>query len=235
MILAFEGLDGAGKSTAALQLSAELTKKRIDNVLVSSASLSEDESDEIEDDDEDADFVFRKIWRLRDELEQRFGPRSLCLSNAWEFAYRWESQVVPALEAGKVVIADRYIDTPLVREVLRGIDEAYVRSVYSFAPAPDLVLYLDLDPETAYQRKTQARLLIGYFEAGRDVIRTAKTVRMSFVAFQNRCRDRYRDLLAREDVVQIDAARPAVEVHAAIVQAVLPRLDVPAKKTRRRR
>lgn len=240
MIIAFEGVDGAGKSTAALDLSAELTKQHIDNVLISSASLREEEIDDDDDDEiggvdrSETERVIRRIWLCRDQLEESFGPRALCLSNAWEFAYRWESLGVPALESGKVVIADRYTDTALVREVLRGIDEKYVRAVYAFAPPPDLVLYLDLDPEVAYQRKTKARLVIGYFEAGRDVIRGARSLRMSFVSFQSKCRQRYGEILARDNVVRIDASRSPKDVQSQIVETVLARLNAPRKTARRR-
>lgn len=235
MIIAFEGIDGAGKSTAALQLSAKLTEQGIDNVLVTSASLREDEADDFDGDDDEASAVLRRIWRARDELELNFGPRALCLSNAWEFAYRWESQIVPALAAGKVVIADRYVDTARVREVLRGVDDGYVRAVYGFASAPDLVLHLDLEPEVAYRRKTKAKLLIGYFEAGRDVIRGARTLRMSFVAFQSQCRQRYAQILQRQEVVQFDAGCAPEELHAAILRAVLQRLTPPPARPRARR
>lgn len=225
MIIALEGIDGAGKSTAALDLSAQLHKRAIDNVLISSASLATDEVDRDNRDDKDPeDDTLRDLWELRDELAEGFGPRSLCLSNAWEFAYRWEGLAIPSLGARKVVIADRYIDTALVRDVLRGIDETYVRSVYSFAPAPDLVLYIDIDPELAYRRKTSARLPIGFFESGRDVIRGARSIRMSFVAFQTKCRERYREILARDNVVEIDGSRKPAEVQASVVQAVLQRV-----------
>jgi dTMP kinase len=230
VIIAFEGIDGAGKSTAALDLSARLTEKGIDNVLIGSASLRDNDAERAavstkfasrsEEDEE----VIREIWELRDEIAQGFGPRALCLSNAWEFAYRWESLAVPALEVGKIVIADRYVDTALVREVLRGVDENYVRSVYSFVPDPDLVVYVQLDPGIAYERKTRAGLIIGYFEAGRDVIRGTRSVRMSFVAFQSKCRERYEQILARDNVLRVDGARKPAHVHTEIARAVLARI-----------
>jgi dTMP kinase len=230
MIIALEGIDGAGKSTAALDLSAQLTKRGIDNVLISSTSFASGETEREKRDDQDPDDEsLRELWELRDELAESFGPRSLCLSNAWEFAFRWEGLAIPSLEARKVIIADRYIDTALVREVLRGIDEAYVRSVYAFAPPPDIVLYIDIDPEVAYRRKTSARLPIGFFESGKDVIRGARSTRMSFVAFQTKCRERYREILARANVVEIDGSRKPAEVHASVVEIVLQRIGKSAK------
>ncbi len=238
MIIALEGIDGVGKSTAALDLSAKLTNRGIDNVLIGSPSFTDDEDEGEDCDDEDLDLdddvVVRRLWNLRDRLQESFGPRALCLSNAWEFAFRWEGLAIPSLEARKLIIADRYTDTALVREVLRGIDEAYIRSVYAFAPPPDLVLYFDLDPEVAYRRKTKAQLQIGYFESGRDVIRGARSVRMSFVAFQTQCRERYREILARDNVVEIDGSRKPEEVQASVLEAVLQYLGKSAKPRARR-
>jgi dTMP kinase len=239
VIVAFEGIDGSGKSTAALDLSAKLKKRGIENVIVGSASLAEDEDDAAGDDaagigrpDEDA---VREMWRLRDEIAIGFGPRALCLSNAWEFAYRWESLAMPALDAGTVVIADRFTDTPLVREVLRGVDEDYVRRLYSFAPAPDLVVYVDLEPEIAYQRKTRARLPIGYFEAGRDVIRGARGLRTSFVAFQSKCRQRYEAILKRDGVFRVDGTQKPADLHAEVEKLVLGRIGSGGAGRRRTR
>ena len=235
MIIAFEGIDGAGKSTAALALSAQLTKRRIENVLVQSASFTgDDDDDRDEDDDASQDNeTVQKLWTLRDTLEETFGPRALCLSNAWEFAFRWEGLAIPSLEAGKLIIADRYTDTAMVREVLRGIDADYIRSVYSFVPPPDLVLHLDIAPELAFRRKVDAGMEIGYFEAGRDVVRGARSTRMSFIAFQEKCRARYHEILARENVVEIDASRKPAEVQEAVVEAVLLRLKLPKGRSRK--
>jgi len=244
VIVAFEGIDGSGKSTAALSLSVALRRRDIDNVVVGGASFADTEDDDdpdeddddLDDDDDDddrasdrSDFVIRRMWTYRDEVREQFGPRALCLSNAWEFAFRWESLAVPALEAGKVIIADRYTDTALVRDVLRGIDESYVRSVYAFLPPPDLVIYVDTAPEIAYRRKTSAGLPIGYFEAGRDVTPRASSLRASFVAFQSKCRQRYDKILAGQHVVRIDGARKPEAVHTEVLETVLRRIGKSTK------
>lgn len=236
MIISFEGIDGAGKSTAAINLSAELNERRIANVVIGGASFTESERrGSAPDRDAAGDGVrswtlsadertLRRMWEYRDDLEEEFGPRALCLSNAWEFAYRWESLAVPALESGKVIIADRYIDTALVRDVLRGIPEDYVRSIYAFVPPSDMVIYVDTEPETAYRRKTIARLPIGYFEAGQDLTPRA-SLHTSFVAFQSKCRKRYEEILKGERVVRVDGNRKPAEVQAEILAAVVGRLE----------
>ena len=64
--------------------------------------------------------------------------------------------VLPALEAGKIVICDRFIDSSLAYQgYARGIGIDEVMSINSFAIdncMPDLTLYLDVTPETGLSR-----------------------------------------------------------------------------------
>src|SRR5688500_6194902 len=63
---------------------------------------------------------------------------------ACDFADRLEKEIVPALKAGFIVLADRYIYTALARAGVRGVDSQWIRRVYGFAIAPHLVFYLKL-------------------------------------------------------------------------------------------
>lgn len=64
--------------------------------------------------------------------------------------------VRPALEAGKVVLCDRYADSTLVYQSLaRGLDERFVRAANGFATGglvPDVTLLFDLPPEVGLSR-----------------------------------------------------------------------------------
>src|SRR5688500_3221846 len=63
---------------------------------------------------------------------------------ATDFADRLAKEIVPALKAGFIVLADRYIYTALARAGVRGVDSQWIRRVYGFAIAPHLVFYLKL-------------------------------------------------------------------------------------------
>jgi dTMP kinase len=61
--------------------------------------------------------------------------------------------IQPAIEAGKVVILDRYYFSTMAYQGARGFDPQSIREMNeSFAPIPDLLLILDLDVDTAHQR-----------------------------------------------------------------------------------
>ena len=56
---------------------------------------------------------------------------------ATDFADRLEKEVIPALEAGFVVLADRYIFTAIARAQVRGVDRAWLRGRRHTMPGPD--------------------------------------------------------------------------------------------------
>jgi dTMP kinase len=94
-------------------------------------------------------------------------PLTLSLLYASDFADRLEHIIIPALRAGFVVLADRYIYTAFARDAVRGVDTAWVRSTYGFAVEPDLVIYLKVNVETLFQRVMMSAGL-DYWEAGMD-------------------------------------------------------------------
>src|SRR5437899_10671113 len=70
------------------------------------------------------------------------GPLTLSLFYATDFADRLESEIVPALRAGFVVLTDRYIYSLMARAMLRGIDTGWLRNAYGFVLKPDDGVYL---------------------------------------------------------------------------------------------
>lgn len=64
-----------------------------------------------------------------------------------------ENNLLPALNARKIILQDRYYYSTIAYQGARGLDPEEIRKKNeAFAPQPDLVLLLDLDPETALER-----------------------------------------------------------------------------------
>ena len=65
--------------------------------------------------------------------------------------------ILPALEQGKLVVCDRYVDSSLAYQgYARGLGEEYVASINAFALKecpPDLTLFLNIPPDRAFERK----------------------------------------------------------------------------------
>jgi dTMP kinase len=87
---------------------------------------------------------------------------------ACDFADRLEKEIIPALKAGFIVLADRYIYTAMARAGVRGVDSQWVRRMYGFAIAPHLVFYLKIDADALARRVLEAGGM-AYWEAGMDM------------------------------------------------------------------
>ncbi len=220
MIITFEGIDGAGKSTACLSLSVALSKRGISNVLSGSQSLQYY--------NETATLI-PEIKDLNDlRRSNLLGPLALCLYRAADLAAQWENAIRKAIQAGYILIADRYIYSPLVRDVLIGVEENYVRHLYKFAPEPDLIIYIDLEPAIAYRRRIENNGSVSYYECGGEMPIDPMLKRLSFISFQEQCRKRYLKILPKEKTILLDGSNSIQQINEEIEEAVVSFIRNPA-------
>jgi dTMP kinase len=64
---------------------------------------------------------------------------TLSLFYATDFADQLENAILPGLRAGAMVLADRYIYTLMARDLVRGMDEEWLKNLYGMAIVPDSV------------------------------------------------------------------------------------------------
>ena len=125
---------------------------------------------------------------------------------AADFADRLEHQIIPALKAGFIVIADRYMYTAFARDMVMGVDPAWTRDLFGMALVPDLVLYLRIDVEHLVPRVLEGKGM-DYWESGMHLALGADLFD-SFQRYQRQLISEY-DSLAREfGFVEIDARQP---------------------------
>src|SRR5436190_9290301 len=105
-----------------------------------------------------------------------------CLMYATDLADRLEYQIIPALRSGFIVLADRYIYTAIARGIARGAEQDWLRDLFSFAVAPDLVFYLRLGVADLVPRVLEAGKM-NYWESGMDM-NYGDDLYDSFVAYQ---------------------------------------------------
>ncbi len=114
---------------------------------------------------------------------------------ACDFADRLEKEIIPALKAGFIVLADRYIYTALARAGVRGVDRQWIRNLYGFAIAPHLVFYLKIDVDTLARRVLE-RGGMDYWESGMDM-KAGDDIYESFRTYQRQLLKEY-NLMADE-------------------------------------
>jgi dTMP kinase len=108
---------------------------------------------------------------------------------ACDFADRLEKEIIPALKAGFIVLADRYIFTAFARAGVRGVDNQWMRRLYGFAIAPHLVFYLKIDADALARRVLEAGG-ISYWESGMDM-KSGDDIYDNFRAYQRQLLKEY--------------------------------------------
>ena len=123
-----------------------------------------------------------------------------------------EEVIRPALEAGKIVVADRFSDSTTVYQgIARGLDLKFIRELEEFVCAgllPAITFLLDLDLETIRNRRLRRV---------RPVNRTDRIEELP-LEFHRKVREGYLQLAREfpERIKVIDAGRSVDEVEAAI-------------------
>ncbi|HOX38016.1 MAG TPA: thymidylate kinase [Candidatus Brocadiia bacterium] len=125
---------------------------------------------------------------VSEELEQAkqgniLGPITLSLFYATDFADQLENKIIPALRAGFIVLADRYVYTLMARDIVRGADPAWLEAIYEIAIRPDIVFYLKVSPQVLVDRNFQKNATLDYWESGMD-IPLSRDMFQSFMRYQ---------------------------------------------------
>jgi dTMP kinase len=202
-----EGIDGSGKSTQ-LTLLAQWLRSRGHLVVFSEWNSSP---------------IVRETT-ARGKKRRLLTPLTFSLIHATDFSDRVERDIVPALKAGAIVLADRYVYTAFARDVARGCDPAWVRSLYRFATVPTMAIYFRVPLDTALNRILSGRPRLKWYEAGMDMgLHTDVTE--SYKLFQARIQTEYERIVPEFGLEVMDATRPVEIQQRLLRQMVIPLLD----------
>jgi dTMP kinase len=191
MFITFEGIDRSGKTTQAKLLAQALGD---DAVLVREPGGTP------------------AAERIRDLVKQdELSPISETLLFSAARADLIERVIRPALEAGKTVIGDRYVDSTVAYQGgARGLGIERVEELNRWLTGdlwPEVTFLLDVDPAMASARSGE----LDRFEREGEALQRAVAAA-------------YEELAARhpERYVRLDATRPVAEVHRDVIARVRP-------------
>jgi dTMP kinase len=191
LFVTFEGIDRSGKTTQARLLCEALGEE--------AQAVREPGGTEVGE-------------RLRDLLKDQtlsIAPETEALMFAAARAELVAHVIRPALDDGRVVVSDRFLDSSLAYQgVARGLGVDDVEQINRFATGgllPDITFLLSIDPARAAERAGQ----LDRFEDEGDSLQRAVF-------------DAYRDLAAADPGRWriVDADRPSEQVHADVLGAV---------------
>ena len=147
------------------------------------------------------------------------GRRTLSLFYAADFADQLENKIIPALRAGYIVLADRYIFTLMARDAVRRISRTWSHALYGFALKPDLVFYLDVDPNELIHRVFQKNLSLDYYESGADV-GLSEDMFESFIMYQNKLAKEFSLMQKRYGLIPINGNRTIEEINTDLLKRI---------------
>ena len=216
-LVVFEGLDGAGKSTQNFLLRRFLESQKI-KVFLSEWNSS----------------PMVKSATRRGKKKKLLTPTTFSLIHCADFATRYVREIYPLLQAGFVVLCDRYAYTAFARDVVRGCERGWVRSLYDFALKPHISFYCRLPLEIAVKRILSGRARLKYFEAGMDM-GLSGDMEESFGLFQKRIFKEYERIVREYDFEIIDASLSINEQQERVRKIVQEKLDLPCFRQRGKR
>ena len=206
-LIVIEGADGSGRSTQIRRLVDWLESSGHGTVQVG----------------------LKRSSLIAEEIEQAKEGNALCnttlsLFYATDFADQLENTIIPALKAGFMVLADRYIYTPMVRDIVRGLEADWVRNLYGIALIPDAVFYLNVPPEQLIHRSFAKNPALDYWESGMD-LGLARDMFDSFLRYQSLVREHFVQLEKDYHFQNIDGTRSEDEVYATLKSQVTAVLE----------
>ena len=161
----------------------------------------------------------------RSKKRRALTPFTFSLLHAADFADRCERQILPLLDAGYIVLADRYQFTAMARDTARGVPIDWVRRVYGFAPPPDVALYFRTPLEVSLNRILHGRPVLKWHEAGMD-LGLSHDPKESFRIYQGRIQVVYDKLMAEGELTRVDATLPVHELQEVTRKRFLERIDL---------
>lgn len=198
LFISFEGIDGSGKSTQARMLADHLRGLGHEVVLTREPGGSTG-AEEI------------RALVLQGDPDRWSAQTELLLFTAARRDHL-ERTIRPALDAGKIVICDRFADsTRMYQGLSRGDLRGAVDALHSLmiGTEPDLTILIDMDPSEGLARALSRRGTEERFEDfGEDLQRR---MRAGFLALADEFADRF---------VTIDGARSMADVQADVIRAV---------------
>jgi dTMP kinase len=203
MLITFEGIDGAGKSTQIKKLVNYLTDRNREAVTLREPGGTD---------------VAEKIRAILLESRHEISPIGELLLFSASRAELVQEVIIPAIAAGKTVILDRFFDsTTAYQGYGRGIDLTLLQSIISISTCgiiPDITFYLDIEPEEALRRKFSKTSIPLSFE--NDEL---DRMERSGAEFYRKVRHGYHEMISsnRARFVTINALLPVTIIHRQII------------------
>lgn len=203
--ISFEGPDGSGKSTVLEQVVKQIAPRLKTQYLVTR--------------EPGGSVIAEKIRQLiLDPANEKMSARAEALLYAAARSQHMTETIIPALEAGKVVFSDRFVDSSLAYQGAgRKLGISAIKQINDFATnkiEPDLTIFLDVKPEIGLARIAKER-------AGQE-----DRLEQEKIAFHQRVYQGYRQVnqVYSDRIKVVNADRPLNQVVTICVKIIASHL-----------
>lgn len=176
-LIAFEGIDGSGKTTVSTRAYQAVKSKGTQVVYTFEPTYSK------------VGGIVHLMLNGDIEASREFQA----LMFAADRVNHFQTEIGPELEAGRHVMADRYVHSSIAYQGTLLNDEEWVRIINKNVPAPDLAIYIDIEPKTGLKRRGKRSI----FEKP-DLLGNVRAT--------------YKKMVAAGELVEVDGSKPEDEV-----------------------
>jgi len=191
--ICIEGIDGCGKTTQAKLLAKKLGKTH------SAVYTAEPSRGKI-------GTYIRKSYLYG---EKRLSSVLEALLFAADRIEHVETEVLPALNEGRLVISDRYVYSSLAYQGAAGLSLEWIKKVNEHALQPDLAVFIDVNPETVMSRLKPKKSIMENLET------------------QQKVREIYLKFVEKGSLTRINGDKPQNEVAKEVYEVVTKFLNAP--------
>jgi dTMP kinase len=176
-LIAFEGIDGSGKTTVSTRAYQAVKSNGIQAVYTFEPTYSKVGS------------IVHLV--LNGDIEASGEFQALMF--AADRVNHFQTEIGPELEAGRHVLVDRYVHSSIAYQGALLNDEEWVRIINKNVPAPDLAIYIDIEPKIGLRRKGKRSI----YEKP-DLLGDIRVA--------------YKKMVAGGELVEVDGSKPEDEV-----------------------
>jgi len=200
LIIAFEGIEGSGR-TAHLEAVKRYLEKKGYGVVIMGLQMSK--------------LIGDRIAQVKKDII--FERRTLFLAYVTDLADQLENYIKPSLDAGFIALADGYILTLESWGLVRGLEKEWMEDVLSVFPKPTLSFTLISKPEEIVKRIIKKRGYLDPLSAGIDLC-IKDDIYTAYESYINRFQEALISLSDKENIIHTD--REFEEVNKEIVMRI---------------
>ena len=193
LFICIEGIDGCGKTTQAKLLTEDLIGLGYKVVYTSEPTK---------------EFIGQVIRDLVLVKGLKVSPETEASLFALDRFFHTAKIIIPALQSGAIVLAERYIYSSLAYQGARGLNLDYILNLNKEALKPDIAIYIDIKPELAIRRIKERRECDSFEE----------------LEYQSQVRQLYLKLVKQGYLMMVDGGREASEVYKDVKSLIAPKL-----------